>query len=70
MADTFAPVAQDAVASPLDPIQLYSQANNALSRCMREMNAEQISFALVMRHLDAAMNACRALRDLQTAQLH
>lgn len=70
MADTFAPVAQDAVASPLDPIQLHAQAMNSLSRIMRELRANRTDYEAVSSHLARATDALETLRIVDAFFTH
>lgn len=48
-------------ASGLDPIQLHSQAMNALSRIMREMRSDKPNFDFVNNQLASATDAIGTL---------
>lgn len=70
MAFSPTPVAQSAAPSPIDPVQLHAQASNALSRCMRELRANDTSYQAALSHLDEAAGAMRTLSAIQLNQLH
>lgn len=62
MADTIAnPAQRSANVSPLDPVQLHTQATNALQRCILELQCEPTRYDIATRHLASASTAVLAL---------
>lgn len=57
-------------ATPPDPIQLHAQAMNSLSRCQRELRAEEPCYGAARAHLDLAQQAMTALEVIETGSRH
>lgn len=64
MANFTAPVAQRA-AAPVptpDAVHLHARANNALSRCLRELHADHTDYEALAQHMYQAKDAIETLR--------
>lgn len=71
MADTTAPVAQCAATPSPDAPQLHARACNALSRCLRELRADDTDYDALAEQMQQATSAIEALRFMATVgQLH